>query len=378
MRYFLLILALFFVFFDANAQKKEQFRLKTVVIDAGHGGDDPGAVYGKLYEKDITLDIALKLGKKIKKSYPSIKVVYTRQTDVRVDVDKRGAIANRANGDVFISIHVNSTDDKVTKATGSETFTMGMHKNAASLAVAKKENSVITFEEGYEKTYQGFNPKDPESYIMFGLGQYSFSMSSIVLANAVEEYYVNNRKLPSRGVKQAGFLVLWHASMPSILTEVGFINNPKDRAYMSKPSGREELANALFRAFVKYKKSVEVESEYNTTQKRDDAEKIISAQNEEVVMAKYSSSKVGYAVQLLTSSKRVPINSTYFGNYSKNVFELKSGTRYKYFVGLMGSQEDAVRMQQKIRSGRSYKDCFVVGIKYGTTAPLAHVKLLLK
>ncbi len=369
-RYFLLLVLLFSVYANAFAQKKERFRLKTVVIDPGHGGKDPGACYGKIYEKDIVLDVALKLGNKIKKSYPSIKVVYTRSTDKYLTLKERGILANKADGDIFISIHVNSTDDKVTRATGSETFTLGLHKSAASLEVAKRENSVITFEEGYEKSYEGFNPKDPESYIMFGLGQYSFSMSSIALANSIEKNFLSLKNLPSRGVKQAGFLVLWYAAMPAVYIELGFINNPKDRVVLATSSGREKLANAIFKSFKTYKESVEVESQYTS-----DGEPKQTAAVKKDVNARfttYSRTSIGYGVQLLTSSKKVAITTSNFGEYAKNVFEVRSGNRYKYIVGVTTSYDYALSIQRKIRGGKRYNDCFMVGLKHGiVTTPTA-------
>ncbi len=371
MKHFLLFFLLFFCSLSLSAQKKEQFRLKTVVIDAGHGGSDPGAVYGKLYEKDITLDIAKRLGAKIKKSFPSIKVVYTRSTDKALSLKERGAIANRANGDIFISIHANSTADRVTKASGTETFTMGLHKSEESLAVAKKENSVITFEDDYEKSYEGFNPNDPESYIMFGLGQYSYSMLSILLANNFEKYYTANRRLPSRGVKQAGFLVLWYPAMPSILTEIGFINNPKDRLLMSSSAGKETLAESMFRAFKSYKKEVEVESVYTS-------ESGTESVDTEIDFINYSNHAVGYAVQLIATSKTMDINPVNFGSHYDKVFVIKSGKWNKYFVGLLSNYEDAVRVRGEIRREKKYRDCYIVGINKAKITTSSEIKKILK
>ncbi len=367
MKYILLIFALLAVTGELFSQKKEHFRLKTVVIDAGHGGTDPGACYGKLYEKDIVLDIAKRFGGKIKKSFPSVKVVYTRSTDKFLTLKERGAIANKAKGDIFISIHANATEGKTTKATGTETYTMGIHKSKESLAVAQKENSVITFESGYEKSYEGFNPKEPESYIMFSLGQYGFSESSMLLASFVEKGYLAQKRMPSRGVKQAGFLVLWYPSMPSILTEVGFLNNSKDRAVLSTAAGRERLATGLFNAFKEYKEEVEVVSHYTSE----------SSDEPTANFTPYSKSATGYGIQLVTSSKRLAITPEVFGFHYNNVFEVASGGKYRYVCGVVSSQSEASRLQSEIRRGKNFKDCFMVGINSGVLVKASDVRRII-
>lgn len=363
MRNFLVLFAFLFLVTTLNAQHTEQYRLKTIVIDPGHGGRDPGCVYGKYYEKDIVLDVALKLGDMIKKAYPDINVVYTRKTDVFIELKERGNIANKAKGDLFISIHVNITGAKSTTAEGTETFTMGIHKSEANLELAKKENSVITFEDGYEKDYQGFDPNDPESYIMFGLGQYGYSMSSILFADMVEKHFISENKSPSRGVKQAGLLVLWYTAMPSILTELGFINNAKDRPKLISSAGRTVMAKSLFNAFSDYKKAVEVESHYEST----------SAPAPSVELVKYSNKARGYALQLCITSSERKIDKANFGSIYKNVFMLKHGKQFKYLYGLCSDFDDIERMKSKVRQEGKFKDCFIVGVEKGNIVSIKEI-----
>lgn len=368
MRYIFTFLMVFLLHNVSTAQKTDVFKMRTVVIDPGHGGNDPGCTFGQYKEKDITLDISLRLGKKIKAKYPDIKVVYTREKDVAVSLYERGNIANKAKADLFISIHVNSTGVKATTATGTETFTLGLHKSDASMEVAKKENSVIALEDGYEKNYQGFDPKDPESYIMFGLVQYGFNRSSIIFADMLEAQNKSYAKRPSRGVKQAGFLVLWASAMPAVLTEVGFLNNPNDRAVLTSTTGRDKMATAIFNAFSEYKKSVEVESHYEVSK----------SPVSDTKTTKYSRSSRGYAIQLATFNKKVAIDSNNFGKYSPMVFEINDKGKHKYFVGVLDSYEEATTMKNSISSiEKRYKDCYVVGINNGTLTTPAEMRKLL-
>lgn len=227
-----------------------EFNIKKVVIDAGHGGKDPGAVSGNYKEKDITLKVALKLGRKINSKYPDIDIVYTRKTDVFIPLDQRGQIANKANADLFISIHVNSS--KNTKASGTETFVMGVAKSTQNLEVAMLENAAITFEEDYSSKYEGYDPKSSESFIIFSLMQYGYLNQSLAIAQLVQNNYSSIVGGQNRGVKQALFLVLWKTAMPSILTEIGFISNAADRALLVSDKGQNDIVDALFSSFIKY------------------------------------------------------------------------------------------------------------------------------
>lgn len=225
----------------------------TLVIDAGHGGKDPGAQSGKAKEKNINLAVALAFGKLVEQNYPDVKVVYTRKTDVFVELNERANIANRAKADLFVSIHTNSTAAKVGPR-GAETYTLGMHRAADNLAVAKRENSVITLENDYEEKYEGFDPNSSESYIIFELMQDRNMASSVKLAGLIQKQFRNHAGRVDKGVHQAGFLVLRATSMPSVLVELGYINNPSEATYLTSSAGVSALAKSIYNAFVAYKK----------------------------------------------------------------------------------------------------------------------------
>jgi len=221
------------------------------VIDAGHGGKDPGAIgASKSYEKDITLAVSLKLGGMIKKYYPSVNVVYTRDKDVFVELHDRAAIANKANADLFISIHCNSSADK--SATGAEVYCLGLHRTEANLEVAKRENSVILLEDDYVDKYDGFDPNAAEAHIIFSLFQYAFLNQSISFASNIDHHFPITAGRRSRGVKQAGFLVLYKTTMPGVLVELGFISNRDEDLFLKSDVGQLKTALALFKAFESY------------------------------------------------------------------------------------------------------------------------------
>ena len=226
----------------------------TLVIDAGHGGKDPGAAGRKSKEKNINLAVALELGRLVAKNCPDVKVVYTRKTDVFVELDERARIANKAKADLFISIHVNSTAARVGPQ-GTETYTLGMHRAADNLEVAKRENSVITLESNYEERYEGFDPKSSESYIIFELMQDQNMEKSVRLARLIQQQMRSSAKRVDKGVFQAGFLVLRATSMPSALVELGYINNPTEELYLTSKDGQAALARSIYNAFVQYKKT---------------------------------------------------------------------------------------------------------------------------
>ncbi len=256
---FLIILIGLMIFLFPLAVHAQNAKIRTVVIDAGHGGKDAGAVGKKGKEKDITLAVAKKTGAYIKKKHPDVKVVYTRTADVFVELMERARIANRNNADVFISIHCNSVANS-SKTVGVETFIMGDHRNSANLAVAKRENASILYESNAQEDYDGFDPNSTEAYIAFSFIQSEFKQHSLKLAELVQDELVNKAKRYDRGVQQAGFLVLYKTSMPSILVELGFISNPAEEAYMMSKEGQDYLASAIYRAFCAYKTNYEKES----------------------------------------------------------------------------------------------------------------------
>lgn len=228
-----------------------------VVIDPGHGGHDPGAVGKISKEKNINLNVALKLGKQIKKNCPDVKVIYTRDRDIFIPLDRRAEIANNAKADLFISIHTNALAKNRT-AKGASTWTLGLAKSDANLEVAKRENAVILYESDYKTRYAGFNPNSAESYIIFEFMQDKYMSQSVHLASLVQKHFRQTCKRTDRGVHQAGFLVLKASAMPSILVELGFISTPEEERYLNTEAGTTSLANGIFRAFLTYKREQEI------------------------------------------------------------------------------------------------------------------------
>lgn len=253
-KYFLLAIIFFFstAFQTLN---KSKYYVKTIVIDAGHGGKDPGASYGGVHEKDVNLKIALELGRIIQETLSDVKIVYTRSTDEFIELYQRPEIAHKNNANVFISIHCNASESVTPK--GTETYVMGIHKNAANLKVAMTENSVIEMEENYLEKYESFDPKSPEAYIIFTIFQNANYEQSLNLAAKIEDQFTNYASRTSKGVKQAGFLVLWKNSMPSVLVEAGFLSNTEERNYLNSKTGQVQIASAIFRAFREFKTEIE-------------------------------------------------------------------------------------------------------------------------
>lgn len=250
---FLLLCCLTFfnaVIFAQSSEKK--FKL---VIDAGHGGEDPGCRGKKSQEKTVTLNVALKLGKLISDNYDDVQVIYTRKTDVFVEVYKRAVIANNNHADLFVSIHCNAAENK--SAHGVETWVMGLAKSDANMEVAKKENAAILKEKNFENNYEGFNPNSPEANVIFSLHTSAYMNHSIMLADKVQKNLVRNTHLLDRTVKQAGFWVLYKVAMPSILIELGFLSNAVEEEYMIKPSSQDMMAVSIYNAFVEYRNALD-------------------------------------------------------------------------------------------------------------------------
>ena len=388
---FLLVLSVNF----ASAQGK---KLNVVVIDAGHGGKDPGAVGKTAKEKDIVLSVALKLGNLIKKNYPNVKVIYTRDKDVFVELGERANIANRNNADLFISIHVNSVDGN-SSSHGTETFVMGLHKNDANLAVAKRENSVILQEDNYSSKYDGFDPNDPESNIIFSLFQNAYSDQSLLLAASIEDEFKTSIKRFDRGVKQAGFLVLWKTAMPSVLTELGFISNPEEEQYLKSDAGQTELAISIYNAFAKYKSQydnssvylekiparpvsqttqpkevqkpeAEVKEEKTETQtvstepqKTEVKDNVTEEKPKEQVQTAENTKGIQFKVQIRMSPKELEINEKNFGKYYNKVsFYIHDGS-YKYTVGSETDYNTILKFFHEVKA--SYPGCFIIALKDG-------------
>ena len=245
---FLLFLLIFFIGSVAWAQNSQ--KTFKVVIDAGHGAHDPGCIGSQINEKTVNLSMALKVGKLIEEHCPDVKVIYTRKTDVFVELYRRAQIANNAHADLFISFHCNASENPA--GNGVETYVMGLSKSEANQAVARKENSAILMEKNYQNNYDGFNPNSPESYVIFSLYSSAYLNKSIILADKVQKNLVNTSHLTDRGVKQANYWVLYKVAMPSILIEMGFLSNPHDQSYLIQQANQNKLAASIYNAFVDY------------------------------------------------------------------------------------------------------------------------------
>ena len=250
----LLLLAITLLNSSATVERADNV-VDTVVIDAGHGGKDPGTRGVSLKEKDVALKIALKVGSYIQKNIPGVKVIYTRKDDRYLALDERAAIANRNKADLFICIHANAVSKPEIR--GTETYVMGLHKSEGNLDVAKRENSVILLDDNYEERYEGFDPNSPESSILFSIAQSAFQESSLKFAEKVEAEFKGRVGRKSHGVKQAGFWVLWRTAMPSVLIEVGFLTNPTEEKFLNEENGQNLIASGIYRAFKEYKTQVE-------------------------------------------------------------------------------------------------------------------------
>lgn len=234
-------------------------RLSTVVIDAGHGGKDPGCTWGNRTEKELNLKIALAFGAMIEEAYPDVQVIYTRKDDRFIELHTRGDIANKANADLFISIHTDAVGNN--EAHGSSTYIMGNDKSEKNLAVAQRENSVIVMEGDYEEKYEGYDPTSAESFIIFSLMQYAHAEQSMIFAQMVQKHYALNTPIVDRGARQGPYLVLWRTAMPSVLTEMGFMTHKGDRDYLHSEVGQKQVAKSLFDAFSEYRAKCNAKAE---------------------------------------------------------------------------------------------------------------------
>jgi len=380
---FIVILLLCIFDIQLYGQHIPQKKAFTVVIDPGHGGKDPGTVYKKIYEKDIALAISLKLGNYIKKNLPDVKVLYTRQTDVFIDLDKRAPVANKNQADLFISIHVNS-NEKSSKADGTETYFMRSGKAEGNLdEVAKKENAAIRYEDNYTQKYDGYDPNSPSSFIVLSLVQNTHWRQSMHFATYVQSQLDDYAKRPSRGVKQAGFLVLWRIAVPSVLVETGFLSNENDRKQLTSEHGQEVIAMSMFRALKNYKEEVENGSVASTNNRHNkDSLPIVTKEdslpsipdtmidNENSISdAETNNNKVqiDFLVQIGSSKKAISLSSRNFKGL-KNVEEFKSGDKYKYAVGRKSSYNEVVDYSKIVK--HYFPDAFVIAVKDGKIIPV--------
>ena len=368
-----------------------------VVIDAGHGGHDPGAIGKISKEKNINLKVALKLGNLIKQNCNDVKVVYTRSKDVFIPLDRRAEIANNAKADLFISIHTNALANNRT-AKGASTWTLGLAKSDANLEVAKRENSVILYESDYKTRYAGFNPNSAESYIIFEFMQDKYMEQSVHLASLMQKQFRQTCKRADRGVHQAGFLVLKASAMPSILIELGFISTPEEERYLNSEEGAGSMAKGIYRAFLNYKREHELrltgvsKTNLPTEQEEDNAPKIAQKDTESINTAPQqqellaeaktkpaatakttpkrpivvenatNDSEITFKIQILTASKPLAKNDKRLKGL-KDVDYYKEGGIYKYTYGASADYNKVLRTKRTITA--QFKDAFIVAFRNG-------------
>ena len=344
-----------------------------VVIDAGHGGRDAGALGNRAKEKDINLGVALKLGRLIRNNVQGVKVVYTRDKDVYLTLQERANIANRVEGDLFISIHTNSIDKKSPNrktVAGASTWTLGLHRSKENLEVAKRENSVIYLENDFSTRYEGFDPNSTESYIIFEFMQYKHMEQSINFASDIQHEFVSEAGRVDRGVRQAGFWVLAKTSMPAVLVGLDFICNPTQEKFLSSESGQTKMARAIYNAFVKYKsdydrkqnvgKSVDIPSASSASASKGDSPAESSASK--VSEQDDPSGVTYYKVQFMALPRKLPANSREFKGLSPVEYYREDGM-YKYTYGKSTDRDEIQKQYKRVKS--LFRDAFVIKIRDG-------------
>ena len=404
----ILFIALFVVNGAVFSQKIAVGQVKTVVIDPGHGGDKPGALGKKSKEKDVVLSIALKLGKVINDNFDDVNVIFTRKTDVDISLSDRANIANRAKADLFLSIHANSHPK--TESRGVETFVMGLSTSKANLEVAKKENADILLEDDYKNNadYNGFDPNSPESYIMFALYQNAYIDKSLTFAKHIQDQYKAKIKTINRGVKQAEFFVLYKTTMPSVLTEVGFISNPVEEEYINSDEGQADIVYCLFNAFAEYKAAEEGTKKianpkfdipgFNKDKKKQDnknnkktadtpkdttktapdttvaatttikadtlkgitgtAKTTLPKNDKKQNTAANNQERAIYRIQFLTSDKKLADDAPQFKGITN--FIMTKDRLYRYLTGETAANLDEAKELQKTIQEMGFKDAFIV------------------
>jgi N-acetylmuramoyl-L-alanine amidase len=431
---FLIVVSFSLAAFSPNI--KPVFGVKVVVIDAGHGGKDPGCHGSKHKEKDVALAVALKLGKYIEENLKDVKVVYTRSTDVFVELQERAEIANKAKADLFISIHCNSAcvrDKKLKKdvcrdqVCGAETYVMGIKNEKGKLDIAKRENSAILLEDNYVQKYEGFDPNSDESYIIMSMFADTYLDQSLNFASKTQKQYSKHASRVDKGVKRASLWVLWRTYMPSVLTEIGYLTNLEEEQFLGSEKGQDYVASGLFKAFREYKDEVEgnvkkyddpLEKREPYKMTRDDSSEVekqklasktektdtaisksvnakqedngqgtsdpkvndnkktnegvksteLAAKNEGKEIKESVKPSVVYKVQLMSSDKKIPLNSDKLKNVQKPGEYMDNGV-YKYTAGEFSKKQEAVELQNALRKG-GFKDAFVIATQDGKRVPL--------
>lgn len=372
-----------------------------VVIDPGHGGKDPGAVGAKSREKDINLAVALKAGRYISENLKDVKVIYTRKDDTFIGLAERAEVANRNKADVFISIHSNAMNDK--RFTGAETYVLGQSMDDANLQVAMKENSVITFEQDYQTKYEGYDPNSVESFIIFSLMQNTYLKQSTEFATMIQNQFRERVGRKDRGVRQAGFVVLWRTTMPSVLIELGFLTNAEEEKYLNSEEGQDYLASAIFRAFRDYRQTIDSRSgiknglsvpkaeaqESSTGNSGDRAASAMPDTGSWTVTGNAGKPRIEVkepgSISLPAVSEASPADDIYFmvqiSAMPRNremdpgllkgietVTKIEDGERVKYAAGKFHVYDDAVKYRRTLIL--RFPDAFVIAVRNGKTMPL--------
>lgn len=357
---YIVAFAIFFVAPTSSVSAQDAIKFRTICIDAGHGGKDPGCVSKdqKTYEKDIALSVATLFGDKIKENCPDVKVVYTRSKDVYLTLDERAAVANRNKANLFVSIHVNAVD--ATSANGFSSHILGQSSKkgrdtfAGNLNVCKRENSVIMMEDDYSTKYAGFDPSDPESSILFTLMQNAFYEQSMNIAQLVNEQMDKAGAITvNRGISQDPFYVLWKTTMPAMLFEMGFISNKGDLDVITTEEGREKIAEALFQAFLKFKDEYNKSLNYN---KETTSDTNTSTTSNEVEVKE---NKTRYGVQVSTSTRLLGATDPFFKKNRATIYP--AGKVYKYVLGESENVDEVENFYHKI--SKDFPDCFMVKIE---------------
>tara|TARA_Y100001978_G_scaffold123879_1_gene110498 strand:+ start:2790 stop:3938 length:1149 start_codon:yes stop_codon:yes gene_type:complete len=345
-----------FVFGQSSSNK-----IKTIVIDPGHGGKDSGTMGTKrfkIYEKHVALSVSLKLGKYISENFPEVEVIYTRNSDVFLELNERTEIANNANADLFISIHCDGFTNP--KPSGASVFVMGMSKLKANMDVAMRENAAIYLEDNYQQKYDGFDPKSPESYIVFSLMQNTYLNQSLSFAEEVENQFSTRANRKSRGVKQAPFYVISRTNMPSILVECGFLTNPKEEEFLHTDIGQDYIASAIFRAFRSYKESIEIE-DTKASQKEVKNDSIFISKNEDISEEIFNEPQLLFKVQIGTFLKSM-LNQKQF--IELDAEEIKVNGTYKYYVSSGKDKQKAEKLKIYLQD-IGFKGAFLVAFLDG-------------
>ena len=365
-----------------TAQKAAQKKAFTVVIDAGHGGHDPGAMGKLTQEKKLNLEVSQRLEQQIKLHHPDVKVVMTRKNDVFLTLQQRADIVNKNNADLFICIHTNAAENR--NVTGTETFVLGVDKMQSNLDVAMRENAVMLLEDDYQTTYEGFDPNSVDSYIMFELMQDQYIDQSLNFATLVQHQFTDIGR-SDRGVRQAGFWVLHKSACPSVLIEMGFISNINEEKYLASDKGKEDITNSIYQAFEQYKsaydrkhgivkasqaeskpaeakadKSAEAKADKPAEAKADKPAEAKADKPAEAKAAKPAEAKADkpvYKVQIFSTLKPVPAGDPTFRGL-KNCQCTKDGKFYKYTYGEDADYQTILDIQQELKT--KFKDCFIV------------------